>query len=403
MSTKQPFSPTLLHQCNSNSALLDAVIAGGGPAGLATALALAREGAKIVVLAPQRPDDKRTSALLAGSIAFLQELGIGDAVRAQATPLSGIRIADRTGHLLKAPETVFMASEAGLEAFGYNVANSDLTALLEARLRPIDVTPLAAALTTVHQADDHLRLETSDGHTLKTRLLIGADGRNSRVRSETGISAHQHSYDQSALVATLAHSLPHAGVSTELHRPGGPLTTVPGPGNTSNLVWVERQAIAMRLATLHDQSFAATLQSALGGHLGRILSVQHRAVFPLIAMRVAAMTAPRTALVGEAAHVLPPIGAQGLNMGLADAAAIASLAGKAISAGADPGSPSLLDQYEKQRARDVAVRTQAVDLLNRSLLADALPAHLIRGGGLALMNMIPPLRRIAIAAGLGQR
>lgn len=402
MSIILPSPQTVLQQCNSNERY-DVVVAGGGPAGLAAALALVRQGVDLVLIAPPRPPDRRTSALLAGSLAFLDEIGVGDHIRRTGTALRGIRMADGTGHLLKAPETLFMAEETGREAFGFNVANVDIAAALEGALTATSAAVRHCAATSIHIHDEHIQVGLSDGDSIAAKLVIGADGRASRIRAEAGIAIRRTDDDQSALVATVTHSLPHDGISTELHRSGGPLTTVPSHGSTSNIVWVERRPVAERLGRLGDTAFLAALQSALGSHLGRLTDISGRGIFALQTLTVAAMTAPRVTLVGEAAHVIPPIGAQGLNMGLADAAAIARLAGAAVTTGQDPGSPDVLSAYERERRRDVMLRTTAIDWLNRSLLSDSLPAHLVRGGGLALMQAFPPLKRLAMAAGLGGR
>ena len=383
------------------------VVVGAGPAGLAAALCIARQGAaegvQIAVVAPPLSHaDNRTAALFTGSMRLLHSLGVGDVCRDAGEPLTAIRIIDDMDGLLRAPEVTFTAAEVGLDALGCNVPNAALTEALRRQVVANDAITLieGAAVTELHIAGDGVELRLSDGSNLTTRLVVGADGRKSLCRGAAGIAARTWSYEQSALTCTFAHQRPHRGVSTEFHRPAGPLTVVPSPGGSSSLVWVDRPAIAQRLARLDDTAFRGALEARLQGLLGSIGEIGPRGIFPLSGLTAEVAARNRVALVGEAAHVIPPIGAQGLNLGLRDAALIADCVADALHAGGDIGGPTTLDAYTRARRLDIATRAWSIDLLNRSLISGFLPVQLMRGLGLYALKAIGPLRRLAIREGL---
>ncbi len=374
---------------------------------MAAALALAHDRIATVVMAPlHRPlgdkPDSRTAALLGGSIDLLRNLGAWEGCRAASAPLAAIRIVDDTGGWPRAPEVLFAAGDAGLEAFGYNVPNTVLVEELLAAARRSAAVELVetAAVTRLEAGPSSITAITTEGRSATAALAVAADGRNSTARECAGIGVKRWSYDQAAVTAQFEHGRDHEGVSTELHRPAGPLTVVPMPGRTSSLVWVERPDEAARLAALDDDGFRAALEQRLAGLLGRIGAIGPRGVFPLSGLTAEVVGRNRVALVGESAHVIPPIGAQGLNLGLRDAATIAEIAAGAAAAGEDFGGPAVLDAYSRRRATDVHARTFAIDMLNRSLLTPFLPVHLMRGLGLSALRSIAPLRRLVMREGI---
>ena len=385
----------------------EVAVVGGGPAGLAAALALGRLGLDVALVAPLhrapgQPEDERTAALLPGSVELMRNLGAWRQAGSEGEAISAIRIIDDTGALLRAPEVLFSAAEVGLEAFGFNVPNRALVAALEEAVRA------PASAVAVHEAGvealeigtGSVRLHLRGGGRLEAGLVVGADGRNSVSRRSAGIAARSWSYPQSALVCSFTHGRAHGGVSTEFHRSGGPVTTVPLPGRASSLVWVDRPEAAERLARLEQASFRMRLEEQLNGLLGPAGTIGARAVFPLSGLAAERLGARRVALVGEAGHVLPPIGAQGLNLGLRDVAALADCLADALRLGRDPGGPETLEAYTEARRIDVASRVMTVDLLNRSLISDLLPVHLARGLGLHALKAIGPLRRLVVREGL---
>lgn len=388
------------------SAAGECVVVGMGPVGLTALLALAFRGEQVVGVGPlptatSGARDTRTTALFPGSVNLLQALGIWREIAERAAPLAAIRIIDATGSLWRAPETLFRASDIGLPDFGANIANADLTrALLDGSRHNARVCLRDAQVSRVGTGRDRNLLALSDGSDLDARLTVAADGRNSACREAAGIATSAWSYPQAAIATTFAHRLPHESVSTEFHRSAGPLTTVPMPGQRSSLVWVDTPAAVEHLMALADEAFARELEDNLQGLLGLIGDIGPRATFPLSGMRAGRMGQRRTALVGEAGHVLPPIGAQGLNLGLRDVAALADCVADARRSGEDVGGDEALRKYDDMRRLDVATRTVGVDLLNRSLIAAFLPLEMLRGAGLHLLNIWPQLRHEVMREGL---
>lgn len=381
-----------------------AIVVGGGPAGLTAAIALAQGGIR-TVLAGKRParTDNRTTALLAGSVTALETLGVWGLCEGQAAPLRVMRIVDDTGRLWRAPEVKFDAGEIDLDAFGYNIENRHLVDALETRARALPALRLIDDDVLAVTPDDGGVTVTLKAETLRAPLAIGADGRRSLCREAAGIGLDERSYPQVALTVSLSHSRPHRDASTEFHTPSGPFTLVPLPGDRSSLVWVLDPADAADLAALDDNELSAEIERAAHSILGKMSVEPGRGLFPLSVATAQRFGDNRIALVGEAAHVVPPIGAQGLNLGLRDAAAICELAVAAARRGDDIGGADVLAHYDRMRRADVGSRTLAIDLLNRTLLTDFLPAQSLRGLGLYMLDRIGPLRRAVMREGVAPR
>jgi 2-octaprenyl-6-methoxyphenol hydroxylase len=361
------------------------------------------EGGIITVLAAKRPakPDNRTTALLAGSVTALETLGVWQLCARVAAPLRALRIVDDTGRLWRAPEVKFASSEIGLDAFGYNIENRHLIAALEQRANTLpNLRTVEDEALSVVSVGDTVAVTLKGGQTLRAPLAIGADGRRSMCREAAGIAVDERSYPQTALTVCLRHSRPHRDTSTEFHTSSGPFTLVPLPDNRSSLVWVLNPADADQLADFTDSDLANEIESASHSILGKIEVEPGRGLFPLHVATARRFADKRIALVGEAAHVVPPIGAQGLNLGLRDAATIGELAVAAKRIGQEIGTANMLAQYDRMRRADVGGRTLAIDLLNRTLLSDFLPAQGARGLGLYLLDRIGPLRRAVMREGV---
>jgi 2-octaprenyl-6-methoxyphenol hydroxylase len=391
--------------------ITSAAVIGGGPAGLVAALALAHFGVPTVLVAPSPSlpspargggRDNRTTALMRPSVKALEALGVWSCCRDRAAPLRVMRIVDDTGRLWRAPEVRFEASEIGLEAFAWNIENAHLVAALWDR---VAATP---SLTHLPTAAKSLRVEQSgvtatlaDGTTLHCRIAIGADGRNSICRAAAGISLDDRTYPQTALTFTLAHTRPHHDISTEFHTAEGPFTLVPLPGLRSSLVCVVADDEAERLRALAREALDAEIERRSHSILGKIQVEPGYSMFPLSIAMASRFAANRVVLVGEAAHLFPPIGAQGLNLGMRDAVAIAEAAGDIARRGGDFGDAVVA--YDRRRRSDIASRSIAVDLLNRSLLSDFLAVQGLRGLTLYALGRIGPLRRAAMREGVAPR
>ncbi|MCV0371431.1 FAD-dependent monooxygenase [Filomicrobium sp.] len=391
-----------------NSSDYDAIIVGAGPTGLAAALAVAQSDLRVALIAaPHNPAaagaDTRTAALFKNSLTLLSNIGAWTACEPASAPLNAIRLIDDTGALLRAPEVVFQASEIGHDLFGYNVPQQALVAALRQAAagfgHGLTVIESAGAQDIAVDAD-RASLTLAEGQTLTTQLIIGADGRRSICRHAAGIATASHTYNQAALACTFKHAVPHHGISTEFHRRAGPMTTVPMPGRASSLIWVEHPDVAHRLASISAADFLHTLEDNLQGLLGKLSDLGPRVVFPLSMMSSESMGRKRIALVGEAAHVAPPIGAQGLNLSFRDIATLADILRTAKLEKQDLGGDDLLRRYDNARHGDVNSRARAVDLLNYSLTSQLIPVQLLRGAGVHALKALSPLRRRIMAAGL---
>ncbi len=393
----------------------DIAVAGGGIAGMATALRLAADGHAVAVVDPAPEtagtaragaEDLRTTAYLAPGIATLERAGVWPSMAREAAPLWTMRIVDAGGRERAPRERAdFVSREIQDAPFGWNVANSAARAALRDAIAESPRVRLLAgrAVTGFLPRSSEAILELSDGARLSARLAVAADGRDSALRRLAGISARRWAYGQRALVFAVTHPEPHGGVSTEIHRTGGPLTLVPMPDHdgrpASAVVWMVPGPRAARLAALDAPALAAELTAETMGLFGPLEIAGDRAVWPIVSQLACAMTGERVAILGEAAHVIPPIGAQGLNMSLADAECLARLAAGAGQG--DIGAPGLLSAYAARRHPEVAARVAGVDLLNRFAQAEPQPLRDLRLMGLRAISRVTPLRRLAMRAGLG--
>jgi 2-octaprenyl-6-methoxyphenol hydroxylase len=387
---------------NDTSPIYDTVVIGGGPAGLTAAIALAETGARTALIARRAPyADNRTTALLGASTELLERLDVWRRCRDKAAALQTMRLVDDTGRLIRAPEVRFSSNEIGLEQFGYNIDNRSLISALEERAAELsNLTRFDDEAASIDPQDADVQIHTGHGQLLSARLVIGADGRQSPSRAAAGIDVHRRDLAQSALTFNISHSRPHQNISTEFHTPQGPCVFVPLPGNRCSVVWVQSTREAERLKALGDDELSDAAEKQSHSIFGRVQVEAGRHVFPLTIESPSQFASHRVALVGESAHVLPPIGAQGLNMGLRDAADIADIAGNAMLLGEDPGSPQVLARYQSARRADVASRRVAIDVANRSLLSDFIAMQSLRAAGMHLLGSFGPLRRLAMREGL---
>ena len=384
----------------------DAVVVGAGPTGLLCGLALARAGLATAVCGqlptPGRGDEARTAALFRTSIAVLEQYGGWPALKPAAEPLRAIRIVDELWQGLRAPEVTFDATSIGESELGWNIPNNLIVqALAEAASSQSRCTLfLDTTIMAIEPGHDVVSVSLSTGNILSARLVVGADGRKSIARESAGIELKAWEYNQTAIGTNFAHSRDHRGISTEFHRNGGPLTVVPMKNRRSSLVWVERCAEAERLLGLPDTEFVTALEERLQGLLGSISDLRPRASFPLTGSIASSFAANRIALIGEAAHAFPPIGAQGLNLGIRDVDGLARCVAEALNNGHDIGSEAVLAAYNRVRGPDVAARSIGVDMLSKSLTSTIFPVRLARGAFLHAANALPVMKRLLIEAGM---
>ena len=402
----------ILAQAHSEPESVDAdvIVAGAGAVGLTLAIALARAGLDVVVaglIATRMPG--RTVALLEGSIRLLETLGLWSALAEHAAPLRTMRLVDDTGSLFRIPPVDFRAEEIGKPWFGCNIENSRLVeGLWSAARNTAGLRLFEQHLGSFEFGSTTAAARLTDGTRLRAPILAAADGRRSPARTAAGLPIRTWRYPQAALTAILRHERRHNDVSTEFHTRQGPFTLVPLPGlpvapHRSSLVWVMSPEDARRRSGLGPPELARSIERQSHMLLGGVTVEAPVGSFPISGMMSDRMAGRRIALVGEAAHAFPPIGAQGLNLGLRDVALLAQLLADAKPRAADLGSPDLLARYAHGRRGDVAMRTMAVDWLNRALLTDLLPIDLLRGAGLLAIGSVGPLRRFAMRRGLMPR
>ena len=398
-----------MREAEANDALAcDVLVAGAGLAGLTAAIAFARAGFSVVSCgAEERVARGRTVALLDRSVAYLDLLGLWPAIEPSAAPMRGLRLIDDTGALFPPRPVEFRCSEIGLDAFGWNVENDRMADALAASA---EATPglerLKAPVAAYDFAGEAALARLEDGRCVAAALVVGADGRASPARRAAGLPVRSHRYPQSALTAILDHRLPHHDFSTEFHMRQGPFTLVPLPPSEaaerrSSLVWVMSDREARQRASLDDAALAGEIERQARSILGAMRLMGPTGVFPMVRQIVPRITTMRLALVGDAAHAFPPIGAQGLNLGLRDVEAIVAAALEARAGRRDIGGWYALAAYQRARRADILVRTGVVDGLNRALLAGFAPVDFARGAGLAALGALGPLRRFVMREGLG--
>lgn len=392
---------------------VDIIISGGGVAGLTAAAAFGTQGYSVLCLDPAPPvtdetaqgADLRTTAFLQPSLALLQAAGLWPRLAPHAAALQIMRIVDAGGPEAQARIVKdFDAAEISDQPFGQNLPNWLLRREMVARLAELPNVTFrpGTATTSLFTRTAEARVGLSDGTTARARLVIAADGRNSPMREAAGIAVKTFRYGQKALTFAATHPIPHHNVSTEIHRTGGPFTLVPLPDRDgkpcSAVVWMDHGANIQRLASLPEAAFEAEANTRSCGILGPLTLQGRRMVWPMIAQLAARMSGERLALMAEAAHVVPPIGAQGLNMSLADLACLLDLAKTH-----DLGSAAMLDAYHRRRHPEVEARVLGVDALNRASMLGAPPLRDLRAAALNALYSLAPVRKTLMKAGLGLR
>lgn len=384
----------------------DVLVVGGGLAGMSLAAALGSAGATVAVVEALDPAsmtdegfDGRTTAVAAGSQAALAAVGVWDLIGANAQPILEIRVADNHSPLF----LHYDYRTLGDDPLGYIVENRVLRKALLDRLATLpEVTVVSGTrITGLDRGSDRVEAETDTGKTIRAPLAVATDGRASPTRRDAGIDVISWTYDQIGIVCTVAHEDDHRGVAVEHFLPAGPFAVLPMTGRRSSIVWTERADLAPHLLALDPPAFTEELARRFGDYLGALELVGPVFSHPLGLLHARRYAAPRLALAGDAAHAIHPIAGQGLNIGLRDVAALAELAVDALRLGLDPGSPLVLDRYERWRRFDNALMLAATDGLNRLFSNDIAPVRLARDLGLAAVHRMPAVKRVFMRHAMG--
>lgn len=390
----------------------DILIAGGGIAGLCAAAGFGAAGYSVLLVTPDHPErdapnDLRTTAYLQPSKDLLERIGVWPSLKAQATPLDALRIVDTTGAPAEMRDSrTFTASELGHGSFGWNVLNAQMRATLVRHVKTMNRVELrfGTGFQSMTQRDAHVLARLSDGTTIEAKLVIGCDGRNSPVRDAAGISVRTTRYGQKALAFAVNHPEPHGNVSTEIYNAGGPFTMVPRADvdgiPASAIVWMNPGPEAVGFAKMDVPGFEKAISERCCYMHGPLTLLGDRQIWPIVTQTAEALTSQRVALAAEAAHVMPPIGAQGLNTSLAD---IASLLDTVKTHPEDPGAEAVLSAYSKARKHDIQARTTAIDLFNRVTRSGLPFVQSLRLAGLKAAYDIAPVRHTLMKAGLNAR
>lgn len=388
----------------------DLIIAGAGLVGATFGLAAARGGLKVVLIDPQPFDaqlapsfDGRSTAIAFSTFRMLDALGVGAALRPHACRMDRILVTDgrRPGAASRSASSAFLrfdADEIGDrtdgEPLGYMVENRRIRVALADAVAAAGIEVRAPAAVVGVEAGAALsRVTLADGSMVEAPLTVGAEGRTSPVREAAGIDTVGWGYGQSGVVATVSLGRDHGNVAHEYFLPSGPFAILPLTDRRASLVWTETTRRAEALKAAPEEAFHAHLMRRFGDFLDEVTVIGPRFVYPLSLQLAEQLTAPRTALIGDAAHAVHPVAGQGLNMGLKDAAALAEVLVEAVRLGEDIGSETVLDRYARWRRFDNAALAAGFDGFVRLFSNDLAPVRLARDLGIAAVNRLAPLRR----------
>jgi 2-octaprenyl-6-methoxyphenol hydroxylase len=381
-------------------------IVGGGHAGLLLALALDRLGVQCAVIDAQSvettlgaPFGGRALALMYGSKRVFEALGLWARLAQVAEPIRSVTLEDRgTGTRI-----AYEAAAIVDHPFGYGIETRALRRLLLELVleRPAIAVMAPARLIGLERRYDHIAARLDDGRCLEAALIVGADGRASTVRTRAGLDGSSREYGQTALTFALRHDLPHDGTVREFLRSGGPLALLPIGEGLSSVTWIEATSLARHLLAGPSDALAATLEEQINGVLGNFRITGEPAGHSLSACRARRLVAPRIALVGDAAHGIHPIHAQGFNLAVRDVATLAEVLVEALRAGRDAGDPEVLMRYDRLRRADARIVAGMTDGLNSLFSNDLAPAKVVRRLGLSALDRMPSVKHLLMRRGMG--
>ncbi|HET7164329.1 MAG TPA: ubiquinone biosynthesis hydroxylase [Pseudolabrys sp.] len=398
-----------MNKARSSRQRTEVAVGGAGFAGLALAIALRQAlGDPFAVtvidptLAHAKSKDPRASAIAAAARRLFEAIDVWDAVAPNAQPILDMVVTDsKLDDAVRPTFLTFGGDVEEGEPFAHMVENRHLVDALAAKARDLGVDLRAGAVAGFENAGNVVDVSLADGEVISARLLVGADGAHSLIRERAGIANHGWSYDQSAIVTTVAHEREHNGRADEHFLPAGPFAILPLTGKRCSIVWTENTREAQRIVALPDDEFHTELEKRFGLQLGELKVIGPRRAFPLGLFTARTFIGERLALIGDAAHIIHPIAGQGLNMGLRDVAALAEAIADAARLGLDPGGPDVLERYQRWRRFDTMTMGIATDGLNRLFSNHSDVLRLARDIGLGLVERMPALKRMFIREAAG--
>ncbi|MCK8465290.1 FAD-dependent monooxygenase [Aliiroseovarius sp. S1339] len=391
----------------------DIFISGGGIAGQVTAAAFAEAGFSVVMADPFTPvvsaddskSDLRSTAFLQPARQLFDRIGLWPLLEPHAKPLDQLAVIDTTGWPpVIRDRRVFQSDDMGDEPFGWNLMNWVVRREIWNYLQqqPQITTLYGSGFRSLVQRTGEVIVTLTNGDKVRARMGIAADGKFSPLREAVGITVSTTRYGQKSLAFTVTHDLPHDNISTEIYNEGGPFTIVPLPDidgqNASAIVWMNKGPRAIELMNMPVAEFEEVMFARSTGLLGRMRLQGNRSVWPIITQTADQLTSGRVAVVAEAAHALPPIGAQGLNTSLNDVIALLELA---EAAPGTLGDPDMMQAYGKARTSDIARRARVIDLFNRVTRSGDGVLQAVRLMGLKAVHDVAPMRKRVMRAGLG--
>lgn len=394
----------------SSDITVDVAVLGGGLAGLSLATALASAGIAVACIDRDSPDrqgadgfDIRTTALAYGSMKVLEGAGVWRHLAPDAGPILDIRVADQFSPLFVHYDHRDLTVDGGNQPFGWIVDNVDMRRALFARAAELPglIHLAPAAADSIERGPSGAAVRLTDGRMVRARLVVGADGRKSLARESAGIGVRRWAYGQTAIICTIRHSESNRSVAVEHFLPGGPFAVLPMTENRCSIVWSERGEHADSYINMPEDQFIAELKRRSGGYLGEIELLTRREGWPLTVLLADRFVAERLALVGESAHAIHPIAGQGLNLSLRDVAALAEVVVDAWRLGLDVGGAEVLARYQRWRRFDTMVLATVCDALVHLFSNNFGPVRLARDIGLAVVNRLPPLKRVLMRHAMG--
>jgi 2-octaprenyl-6-methoxyphenol hydroxylase len=388
---------------------LDVLVAGAGYVGLAAAVSIrdARPNLKVAVVdaAPVGAweKDTRASAIAAAACRMLGRLGCWDEIAPEAQAITEMIVTDsRSTDPVRPIFLTFGGEVAPGEPFAHMVDNKVLNRSLRRRAGELGIDIIeGVAVNGFERGPANMLVHLADGIVVNTRLLVAADGVNSKLRAMAGIKTVDFEYSQSGIVCTVAHERPHNGRAEEHFLPAGPFAILPLKGDRSSIVWTERTDDANRLVAADELVFEMELEHRFGLKLGEIRVEGKPRAWPLGLKLARAFVAPRFALAGDAAHGIHPIAGQGLNLGFKDVAALAETVVEADRLGQDIGALDVLQRYERWRRFDTVQMGITTDVLNRMFSNDFAPLRAVRDIGLGLVDRMPRMKEFFIRQASG--